>query len=66
MNTATIKEKVRRKKILVGGLNSIGVLLRGKPSEVEDESRKAILEGAVGGSFVLSNGGGMGSHPGRT
>jgi len=61
MNTATVKEKVGRKMGLVGGLNSIGVLLRGKPEEVEKESRKAIQEGGDGG-FVLSNEGGMAAH----
>lgn len=62
MSTATVKNKVGDKMALVGGLNSIGVLLRGKAADVEGESRKAILEGAINGGFVLSNEGGMAAH----
>ncbi len=62
MSTATVKEKVGEKMALIGGLNSIGILLRGKPEEVEEESKKAILEGGIDGGFVLSNEGGMAAH----
>jgi len=62
MSTATVKKKVGEKMALVGGLNSIGVLLNGEPEEVEEHSKKAIFEGGINGGFVLSNEGGMASH----
>jgi len=62
MNTATVKAKVGDKMALVGGLNSIGALLRGAAEQVEEESRTAIGEGAVNGGFILSNEGGMAAH----
>lgn len=62
MKTAVVKEKAGRKMGLVGGLNSIGVMLNGKAEDVRAEAMIAIREGAIDGGFVLSNEGGMASH----
>jgi uroporphyrinogen decarboxylase len=62
MKTSVVMEKAGKNMGLVGGLNSIGEMLNGKAGDVREEARKAILEGAVGGGFVLSNEGGMASH----
>jgi len=62
MSNIIVKKKVGRKMGLVGGLNSIGVMLRGAAKEVEEESKKAILECGSKGGFVLSNEGGTAAH----
>ena len=62
MSNIIVKKKVGRKMGLVGGLNSIGLMLRGTAKEVEEESRKAILECGSKGGFVLSNEGGTAAH----
>ncbi len=62
MTTAVVKERVGRKMGLVGGLNSIGVMLNGKADDVRAAAKEAILEGDADGGFVLSNEGGMASH----
>uniref|UniRef100_A0A7V4JPB1 Uroporphyrinogen decarboxylase (URO-D) domain-containing protein n=1 Tax=Thermodesulfobacterium geofontis TaxID=1295609 RepID=A0A7V4JPB1_9BACT len=62
MDTALVKRKVGNKMCLVGGLNPIGVLLKGKPEEVDYACKKAISEGGQNGGFILSTGGAMAAH----
>jgi len=62
MDTALAKRKVGDKMCLVGGLNSIGVLLRGSSDDVDRTCKKVISEGAQGGGFVLSQEGAMAAH----
>lgn len=62
MNVASVKRETGDRMCLVGGLNSIGVMLKGTAEEVDLASKKAILEGAKGGGFVLSQEGAMAAH----
>jgi len=50
------KDMVGENVCIQGNIDPVGVLLNGKPSEVERKARECIEKGAKGGGFILSSG----------
>jgi uroporphyrinogen decarboxylase len=53
-----VKKGIGKKVCLMGNVDPVNVLLRGKPETVEEECKRCIQIGAPGGGFILSLGGG--------
>ena len=53
---AEVKRLYGHQLSLMGNLHTTEVMLRGKPADVEQASRKAIDDAAQGGGFILSTG----------
>jgi uroporphyrinogen decarboxylase len=53
-----VKKGIGKKVCLMGNVDPVNVLLRGKPETVEEECKRCIEIGAPGGGFILSLGGG--------
>ncbi len=62
IDVAEAKRKIGDKVCLMGNIPSIEVMLKGDPEIVESVCRRAILDGAAGGGFILSVSGGLVPH----
>jgi len=51
--------KKRTDLTLMGNIDPVDIILRGTPVDIEIACKRAIIDGASGGSFWLSSGGGM-------
>jgi uroporphyrinogen decarboxylase len=53
-----VKKGIGKKVCLMGNVDPVNVLLRGKPETVEEDCKRCIEIAAPGGGFILSLGGG--------
>lgn len=58
MDIGKVKQGIGQKVCLMGNVDPLDVMLRGRPDRVEEECKRCIRIGAPGGGYILSLGGG--------
>lgn len=53
-----VKQGIGKKVCLMGNVDPVNVMLRGTPEQVEENCKRCIQIGALGGGYILSLGGG--------